>query len=274
MGYYNLTTILYADDASFTVTGQNVDVPSLSHNIILHSKEWFSGSQLFLNTQKTSIFHFGLANSAKKQAGSIKFLGIHLDSKLSFEKHIEELCKQLSTAVYAVKKVSRQVGMEAAIIAYYALFHSRLTYGLTVYGRAADCHLKRIFVQQKFAIRGLSCSDYNEHCRPLFESLKIMSLYSLIVYNNVCQVRESNSYICHGDIHNYDTRGKLKLVLPQHRLTKTNPIALKQFNLLPESIRQQNITTFRYVLRGFLTENCLYSLGEFNAQLVCKLSDV
>lgn len=272
MEKYHLTTILYADDASFTVTKQHGSDFNTPQQIVTYCNQWFTSNQLFLNTQKTVLLDFSLTNTTNNQIDSTKFLGIHLDSKLSFEKHINQLCKKLSSAVYAIRKITRYVGREAGIIAYYALFQSRLAYGLAVWGRAADCHLRKIFIIQKYAIRSITGSEYRAHCRPLFESLGIMSLYSLIVYSDIGQVCEEDCHIQHCDLHTYDTRGKSKLVVPQHRLSKTAPRAVKLFNLLPENIRTQDYRTLRSWLRGFLTENCLYGLEEFNLDLISKVN--
>nr|CAH7722557.1 unnamed protein product [Callosobruchus chinensis] len=97
--------------------------------IIDRSKKWFNSNELFLNIEKTEICSFSLKRSQNSQFTiHVKFLGIDLDSSLSWSLHVETLCSRLSKDVYAIKKVSQTVDTEAAVTAYNGLFHSSLNY--------------------------------------------------------------------------------------------------------------------------------------------------
>ncbi|GBP62705.1 Protein kinase C-like 3 [Eumeta japonica] len=80
---------------------------------------------------------------------STVFLGITLDNKLQWGPHISKLAKRLSSAAYAVKKMRNLSDVETARLVYFGCFHSLMSYGILLWGNAADIH--RIFVLQKRA---------------------------------------------------------------------------------------------------------------------------
>ncbi|GBP62988.1 Probable RNA-directed DNA polymerase from transposon BS [Eumeta japonica] len=79
------------------------------------------------------------------------FLGITLDDRLQWGPHISKLAKRLSSAAYAVKKMRNLSDVETARLVYFGCFHSLMSYGILLWGNAADT--QKIFVLQKEAGR-------------------------------------------------------------------------------------------------------------------------
>lgn len=200
----------------------------------------------------------------RKEAETVKFLGLYLDGSLSWQSHIEYLCKRLASAVYGIRRVRKCVGREAALMAYHSLFQSVMSYGIVAWGGAAEIHLHRVFVLQKAAVRSIVGAAYLEHCRPIYLMLRIMTLYSMIVYHNLWFIKANiDSFTRHSDIHDYDTRGREDLLPPHRRLHKTTLQGIKFFNKLPLDIRSLNLRAFKSRMRGILTDCTLYSFREF-----------
>jgi hypothetical protein len=59
-----------------------------------------------------------------------EFLGITVDSTLSWRIHIGQLMSKLSTASYIIRSVKPSVSHTALIMIYYFLFRSLMNYGL------------------------------------------------------------------------------------------------------------------------------------------------
>ena len=59
---------------------------------------------------------------------------------------------------------------------YFSIFHSHLTYGLPVWGNAAEFYLAKIKALQKRAIRAINFSDYIAPTEPLFKKSGILRL--------------------------------------------------------------------------------------------------
>ena len=67
---------------------------------------------------------------------------------------------------------------------YYALIHSHLSYGLLAWGNAKSSFLQPTIKLQKYALRLITNSKYNDHTEPLFKTsniLKLNDLYTLEV---------------------------------------------------------------------------------------------
>lgn len=189
-----------------------------------------------------------------------------MDPALSWCGHIETMCNKLCSAVYAIRKINQTAGSAAATKAYYGLFSPILCYGLLAWCSASDTALRRIFIIQKWAIRSLTGAASRDHCRPLFKRMKIMSLYSLIVYYNLCYVRKRQAiYKCYSEQHSYQTRHRERFIIPFARLNKTKSryLGLELYNSLPENIRMLPINKFVNILKATLVVNCLYNVQEF-----------
>lgn len=127
---------------------------------------WFTANNLVLNPKKTKYINFSLAHtntSIKKNVilnnesielvETATFLGITLDSKLQWSHHIAQLAGRLSSAAYAVRRIRQLTDVDTARLVYFSYFHSVMSYGILLWGRAAD--IDSVFVLQKRAIRAI-----------------------------------------------------------------------------------------------------------------------
>ena len=65
---------------------------------------------------------------------------------------------------------------------YYLLIHCHLVYGIHIWSSTTVSNLNDLRVKQKNAIRTITLSKYNAHTLPLFKTLKILPLDSLIYF--------------------------------------------------------------------------------------------
>jgi hypothetical protein len=106
----------------------------------------------------------------------IKFLGLMIDSTLSWKGHIDWLMSKLGSASYAVRAIKPYTLLESMRTVYFSYFHSIMTYGLIFWGNSPLCI--RIFRLQKRVIRIITNSRSSDSCRELFKKLKILPLCS------------------------------------------------------------------------------------------------
>ena len=117
-----------------------------------------------------------------------KFLGIYLDTHLTWKRHIERISSKISSAIFAINRARDFLSKHALRCLYFALVHSHLTYGIHVWGTSMT--IKTIITLQKRAIRTINKVWYRSHTEPLFKSnqiLKFEDMYtmqiSLFVYD-------------------------------------------------------------------------------------------
>ena len=65
---------------------------------------------------------------------------------------------------------------------YYSLIHCHLVYGIHIWSPTTVSNLNDLRVKQRNAIRTITLSKYNAHTLPLFKTLKILPLDSLIYF--------------------------------------------------------------------------------------------
>ena len=130
---------------------------------------WLRLNKLSLNAAKTELIFFH-SRRRPLEYGSIyikfngvrltpvdhvKYLGVYLDSYLSWEYHIHELSKKLSRANGILSKLRYNVQRELLLQVYYAVFYSHLIYGCSVWGLASDGLISGIEVLQRKCVRCL-----------------------------------------------------------------------------------------------------------------------
>jgi uncharacterized protein YlbG (UPF0298 family) len=73
----------------------------------------------------------------------IKFLDLIIENSLTWEGHIEEVIKKLSTACYMLRNIKPFVSTNILKMIYYSYFHSVMTYGLVYWGNSSS--VDRVF---------------------------------------------------------------------------------------------------------------------------------
>lgn len=181
--------VLFADDTSliFKVKRgqQNCDEVNSAISDIVN---WFTVNNLLLNEKKTKCIKFTLPNVKRVDPDIIikgdrlepdqttRFLGFTLDSTLQWGPHIDKLADRLSSAAYAVKKIRQFTDVETARLVYFSYFHSLMTYGILLWGHAAD--RDRIFILQKRAVRAIYKMRSRESLREKFCQIGILTFSS------------------------------------------------------------------------------------------------
>lgn len=189
-----LTFHLFADDTNIYFSSNNLDLIQSTLNIeLMHVSQWLCANRLALNIEKTNfvIFHsprkkpdkiisLSINNKSVCQTNSVKYLGVLIDSNLSWKPHILELSKKIAKSAGILSKLRYYVSIDALVSIYYALIHSFIIYGIEVWGLTYPSHLKPICTLQKKAIRILTFSEPRSHSEPIFKLLRIIKLPDLI----------------------------------------------------------------------------------------------
>ena len=109
----------------------------------------------------------------------IKYLGVILDPFLRWNHYINELTKKINRAIGMIYKIRYDCTKSVLHSLYFSLFHSHLSYGLSVWGTSNDGYLSKLALQQKKVIRAITFSAFYAHTSPLFKSLNILKIKDL-----------------------------------------------------------------------------------------------
>lgn len=272
--------ILYADDANILMCDKEISSLVNNCNIAtMEFAEWCQENGLMLNRNKTFYMRFCTKNispdynvlirlSGKSIQGidSIKFLGLTMDRKLTWDVHIDNVCAKLSNICYIIRTLKETVSDNILKTVYYGLVQSTLQYGLIFWGSSA--HLEKAFKTQKKIIRCMAGVHPLASCRPIFRKLNILTLPCLYISQLIMHVRANeNKFLRNNEIHSYYTRTNHLIHQPFSRLSVAQNcheyIGVKCYNKINFFESNDSLNTCKNKLNTFLTSNCFYSVEEF-----------
>lgn len=280
MALPNDSVFLYADDTSFVLSHKNKSTLSSSLTTALQNlSSWFNANNFLLNSAKSQFINFFVNNRSSVHSDSAylssdinvvpsaKFLGVVLDSCLTWRQHISQLLPKLGNAFFALLTLSHSVDERILKQVYFAYAHSQLSYGVIFWGNSPDSG--KIFLMQKRIVRIVARAGFRDPCKPIFQRLQILPLPSIYIFQCILYVRLNwNKFIQNNHTHSYLTRNANILQYPLHKTSffEKAPFysAIKLFNHLPVSIKcEVSDKVFRKKLFSFLLANCFYSTSEF-----------
>jgi hypothetical protein len=195
-----LNILSFADDTTVYRSGNKLVELVRFMNIELDNiYVWLCENKLVLNADKTKFMIFSPQGSnltenvdifinrkVIERCGNgqvqtpIQFLGIHLDEHFTWKFHLEHLVKNISRTLYILNKVKRFLPQSSLRSLYFALVHSRLSYGFLAWENSASA--TKLFKIQKRAVRIISNKGFKAHTDPIFKSLHILKLMDFYEY--------------------------------------------------------------------------------------------
>ena len=205
--------IMYADDTTLYCSIDKLNSNNRNDIINEHLNkvgEWMKSNKLVLNSRKTKymLFHkhnkvvpnldLNINGSTIDQVSTFKFLGLHINSQLTWQTHINEISKRISRVIGLLYKMQNILPKNILLSLYNTLILPHINYCILSWGKKSDS----ILLLQKRAIRAIASAGYRAHSEPLFKIynvLKVTDIYQqrlLIFYykilNNVISANFNN----------------------------------------------------------------------------------
>ena len=282
----SLHFVLYADDTNIFFSHNNLQC-LISHvqTEMQNVTRWFQVNKLQINKSKTKymIFNFKersrmiplnlnlrIENEVVEQVEYTNFLGVVIDNRLSWDKHIASISNKISASIGVLRKLKPVLPSKTLFTLYRSLIHPHLSYCNLVWGRAYKRFYMPLFILQKRAVR-LCCNEhYRAKTSPLFKSLHLLKLPDLITHNTLLFMYKfkygllpstfSDFFPLNSAIHNVNTRGKNKFYIPRFRTSflQRNSIRYQgpvHWNAINPLLIQKRITTFKSLHKKILSPN-------------------
>ena len=154
----NVTTYLFADVANLMYSKKK-SLTSCLNKELLNVPSWMSLNKLALNIPKTQMLQFNHTSNVQFKCvnlvndESAKYLGIHIDPKLSFHSHIKHVVKKLSKQLSVIGRLRHYVPRGTLLKYYKTYIEPIITYGLLIYGCTSRHQLNPIYIIQKKVLR-------------------------------------------------------------------------------------------------------------------------
>ena len=188
--------ILFADDTNMFLTGKNLNnIISTMNEEMVKVVEWLNINRLSLNTNKTHYIIFSSrkrANSSEKifingnvieKVDTTKFLGVILDSKMTWNDHICHIKNKISKGIGILAKARRMFKKQTLITLYNSFINPYITYCIEVWGGASCTLISSLYKLQKRAVRIIKSAPFRAHTEPIFLELKLLPIAKVYLFS-------------------------------------------------------------------------------------------
>lgn len=182
---------------------------------------------------------------------------------------MDALCGRLNSAIFSISTLARMMDKDSLKTVYFGYFHSVMSYGAAFWGVNKKTNFNRVFVLQKRAVRVVCGIRDRESCRPIFPSMKIMTLAGVIIFQLVCFAFQNRETLAGGGpLHNYGTR-QSSMIRPGFSRKTVGTFALEKmgaraYNRLPPALRDlEDLKKFKEEVRRYLIDRSFYCLDDY-----------
>ena len=193
--YNHMMPLLFADDTNLFASGLDVNKVQQEVEIELNQiSEWLKIDKLSLNIKKTHFIVFTNKNVLKPvlqisidghkidETDRTKFLGVVIDSKLTWKHHISYITVKIAKGIGVITKARKLLDKDTLITLYYTFIYPYLCYCNHVWGNTYVIYLEKLYRMQKKIVRIMHGVKPRTHTKPLFEEAKILNIFQINKY--------------------------------------------------------------------------------------------
>ena len=186
-----------------------------------------------------------------KPESHVKILGVFLDDKLSFSKHISMCCTKAARQLNALARISRYLDMSSRTLLYNNFIRSNFNYCPMVWHFCGKVNNNKIEKIQERALR-LIYKDYDSSYVDLLSAADIPTMLTRRLRGFLLEVFKSTRNLnseCLNDMFmvkhvNYSFRNKRIIVQPKRRNTT---YGLRSISYLGAKLWNDNVSSFHEV---------------------------
>ena len=188
--------LMYADDTTlYCNINQNVTAEVINGEL-LKINQWLGANKLSLNVSKTKFMVFHTHNRSVsypdlqingnkiERVTEFNFLGLVLQSNLSWNKHINHISLKVSKAIGIIYRLKSVYPLAVLLTLYNTLVLPYFNYCILSWGsKIKENH--QLYLLQKKAVRIITHSNYIAHTEPLCKQygiIKLTDMFSLAIW--------------------------------------------------------------------------------------------
>ena len=269
---FRMTLVSYANLNAMKI------FPQKTEKILKQTDKYLTENQLTLNADKTEMLfftnhtnsdpEFSFKGEVIKPAHACRYLGVQMDSNLSFENHLNSVLSKMANAIRSLYLVRYQIPLKVRIDVFKSVVLSHLSFSEVFLQTLTVKNINRINRQINWGIKVCYFCQKFDHSIDLLITDRILPAELFISKDRLMKLQT--------DIRQWETSKNFKMFSSRHNTTqnkRTNQIILKKktktkwsnkslilkivqkWNKLPSSKRTFNSKTcFKNVLTEFLLD--------------------
>lgn len=240
----NGNKIFYADDAVFYFSCKSLNECLLNLNMCLNEiSDWLSKNKLIPNINKTKLMlltnrtvnnlpRVYFNGESLEWINQFKYLGIFIDSKLSFKPHVQYVQRKLNQLHGVFYSMNNYMPINTLIKLFHSLVYPTLIQSIIIWGGIYPSNLINIKISINKILRQVLNVKYSVQNIPLTPTIEMYKFLNVLTFDDIHKffllkfihdIFYNNTTIFYKyftpllPTHNYGTRG-IKINLPYARL--------------------------------------------------------
>ena len=183
---YGVNQTQYADDTQLYIALNDASSTSTLSDCFNAAQHWLDLNGLSMNPDKTEAIVIGtsarqradsitsildLQTVSVKPAASVRSLGVAIDSTLSFDVHVDNVCKTRYFHLRALRHIRNNISEDTAKSIACSMIHGRLDYCKSVLYGTSAANLNKLQRVQNSAARIVTKSRRSDHATPILTYL-------------------------------------------------------------------------------------------------------
>lgn len=274
----NVNITLFADDCCIFYSHTDLNIlKELVNSDLKTVYDWIIYNKLAINFSKCHYILFSrkrntLLNNFRmvindneiNRVSFTNFLGIIIDEKLNWKKHVTFLVNKLNKYRAIMFLTRTRLTKNSLKLIYYSLIYSNVLYGNVIWGNSNNSILKPLETAQKKIIRTIMFRDRYAHTSNDFYILGLLKYMDVnffascvFTYKSLYNIFEPKNYFFFVNNNRYNLRNNLELRLPQCTSVQgqRSPAyyCARNWNSLPSDLKDSsNIFIFKRRLKNYL----------------------
>ena len=201
----NANPKLFADDSNLCVTGRNLnELYEAANQACSQVSHWFKCNRLTVNYSKSVYLLFfphkddddyissnnlciSLDNNLIKRVNVTKFLGVLIDEKLAYEKHVNSIVCKINSLNGMLYRRRDYIPMNCRRNLFFALVQPCIQYGIEIYGKTTLNVLQPLHVSCNRVLRTLQGQSRFCNVMQLYRNYNILPVHQLYTFS-VCKM--------------------------------------------------------------------------------------
>lgn len=201
-------TLAFADDTALIFHGDTwEEVNEVTHHGLRQVSQWLNKNLLSLNTSKTKFLTFSISqrtaptrplniklhecshysNASQclcpsiEQLHSIKYLGIHIDDRFTWKKHIDVVNARVRKLKYLFVKLRNVADRDLLRLVYMALCQSILSYCVLAWGAACGSYLIKLERAQRSILKIAHKKPFRFATDSLYSEFQLLRVRQIFI---------------------------------------------------------------------------------------------